>query len=191
MKKKLIFEDGSVAKIRSATNLSSESDVTISDGEMTIYVNQPWHCGEFSGRKSQIKIVNANSKEELIDIKTDKGIYALEIDHFAEAFFNEELESTLLPHNDSHGNMIALDQWRRELKVVYDDDRGEKRKVSVISRKEFELVCNLHRTYYKHNLSNPCTCNPKQINQWIADLNKIWENYLLGMKLKFHQLIRN
>ena len=73
-------------------------------------------------------------EEELIDIKTDKGIYALEIDHFAEAFFNEELESTLLPHNDSHGNMIALDQWRRELKVVYNDDRGEKRKVSVISR---------------------------------------------------------
>ena len=132
----LIFEDGSVAKIRSATNLSSESDVTISDGEMTIYVNQPWHCGEFTGRKSQIKIVKANGEEELIDIKTDKGIYALEIDHFAEAFFNEELESTLLPHNDSHGNMIALDQWRRELKVVYDDDRGEKRKVSVISRND-------------------------------------------------------
>ena len=130
----LIFEDGSVAKIRSATNLSSESDVTISDGEMTIYVNQPWHCGEFTGRKSQIKIVNANDEEELIDIKTDKGIYALEIDHFTEAFFSEELESTLLPHNDSHGNMIALDQWRRELKVVYNDDRGEKRKVSVISR---------------------------------------------------------
>ena len=132
----LIFEDGSVAKIRSATNLSSESDVTISDGEMTIYVNQPWHCGEFTGRESQIKIVNANDEEELIDIKTDKGIYALEIDHFTEAFFNEELESTLLPHNDSHGNMIALDQWRRELKVVYDDDRGEKRKVSVISRND-------------------------------------------------------
>ena len=32
--------------------------------------------------------------------------------------------------------MIALDQWRRELKVVYDDDRGEKRKVSVISRND-------------------------------------------------------
>ena len=49
-------------------------------------------------------------------------------------------------------------------------------KKSVISRKEFEMVCNLHRTYYKHNLSNPCTCNSKKINQWIADLNKIWEN---------------
>ena len=72
----LIFEDGSVANIKSATNLSSESDVTISDGEMTIYVNQPWHCGEFTGRESQIKIVNANDEEELIDIKTDKGIYA-------------------------------------------------------------------------------------------------------------------
>ena len=32
--------------------------------------------------------------------------------------------------------MIALDTWRRELKVVYDDDRGEKRKVAVVAQNE-------------------------------------------------------
>ena len=32
--------------------------------------------------------------------------------------------------------MIALDTWRRELKVVYDDDRGEKRKVAVVAQIE-------------------------------------------------------
>ena len=42
------------------------------------------------------------------------------------------IESYLLPHNDSHGNMIALDSWRKDLKVVYDDDRGEKRRISII-----------------------------------------------------------
>jgi len=46
----LIFEDGSKCRIKSATNLSSESDVIISDGETTIIVNQPWHCGEFTDR---------------------------------------------------------------------------------------------------------------------------------------------
>ena len=132
----LLFEDGSKAHIQSATNLSTDSAVSISDGESTILIDQPWHCGEFTGRKSVIKIIDSNGKEELIEVKTDKGIYALEIDHFTEAYFNEAIETSLLPHNDSHGNMIALDTWRRELKVIYDDDRGEKRKVAVVAQNE-------------------------------------------------------
>ena len=79
---KLKFEDGSSAEVKSATNLSSESDVEITDGNTKIIVNQPWHCGEFTDRKSQIKIIDSNNNEEIVDISTDKGIYALEIDHF-------------------------------------------------------------------------------------------------------------
>jgi hypothetical protein len=49
-------------------------------------------------------------------------------------------------------------------------------KKSTISREEFEMVCNLHRKIYGHNLPNPCTCNPKQINKWIQELNIVWNN---------------
>jgi len=49
-------------------------------------------------------------------------------------------------------------------------------KKSVISRQEFELVCQLHAKYYEHKLHYPCTCSPKEINKYIQDLNKIWEN---------------
>ena len=49
-------------------------------------------------------------------------------------------------------------------------------KKSVISRPEFELGCQLHAKYYEHKLHYPCTCNPKEINKYIQDLNKIWEN---------------
>lgn len=129
----LIFEDGSKAEIKSATNLSSESEVIISDGETTIIVNQPWHCGEFTDRQSEIKIINSSGAEEIIEISSDKGIYALEIDHFTQNFNNKNIESHTLPHNDSHGNMITLDSWRRALKVVYEEDRGEKRKTPIIS----------------------------------------------------------
>jgi hypothetical protein len=45
-----------------------------------------------------------------------------------------------------------------------------------ITNAEFELVCNLHAKYYKHNYYKPCTCNPKVIKQWIKDLNVIWNN---------------
>ena len=130
----LVFEDGSVAKVKSATNLSTTSDVEITDGQTTVVIDQPWHCGEFTDRKSQIKIRKANGDEELIDITTDKGLYALEIDHFSETFKDQNIESNLIPHNDSHGNMIALDTWRKALKVVYDEDRGERRKLPIISQ---------------------------------------------------------
>ena len=131
---KLVFEDGSLAEIKSATNLSSASDVEISDGKTTVVLNQPWHCGEFTERKSQITLKQSNGDEESIDITTDKGLYALEIDHFSENLKNHNTESDLIPHNDSHGNMIALDTWRKELKVVYDEDRGERRQLPIISQ---------------------------------------------------------
>ena len=140
----LRFEDGSTAEVRSATNLNTESEVEISDGNFKMIVNQPWHCGEFTDRKSLIKIIDNNEEEELIDIVTDKGLYALEIDHFSENFKNKNIESSLIPHNDSHGNMITLDTWRRELKVIYDDDKGEVRRVPIVPKeKEDEFLPSL------------------------------------------------
>ena len=129
---KLKFEDGSVAEIKSATNKQTETDVVISDNQLSLIVNQPWHCGEFTDRKSDIRILNKDGTEEKYEIETEKGLYAMQIDHFSELFNNRSIESLLIPHNDSHGNMISLDSWRKELKVFYKEDRGETRKTPII-----------------------------------------------------------
>jgi aryl-alcohol dehydrogenase-like predicted oxidoreductase/predicted dehydrogenase len=129
---KLKFEDGSVAEIKSATNKQTETDVVISDNQLSLIVNQPWHCGEFTDRKSEIRILNKDGTEEKYEIETEKGLYAIQIDHFSELFNNRSIESLLIPHNDSHGNMISLDSWRKELKVFYKEDRGETRKTPII-----------------------------------------------------------
>ena len=129
---KLKFEDGSVAEIKSATNKQTETDVVISDNQLSLIVNQPWHCGEFTERKSDIIVLNKDGTEEKYEIETDKGLYAIQIDHFSELFNNRSIESSLIPHNDSHGNMISLDSWRKELKVFYKEDRGETRKTPII-----------------------------------------------------------
>ena len=129
---KLKFEDGSVAEIKSATNKQTETDVVISDNKLSLIVNQPWHCGEFTDRKSDIRILNKDGTEEKYEIETEKGLYAIQIDHFSELFNNRSIESLLIPHNDSHGNMISLDSWRKELKVFYKEDRGETRKTPII-----------------------------------------------------------
>ena len=129
---KLKFEDGSVAEIKSATNKQTETDVIISDSQLSLIVNQPWHCGEITERKSDIIVLNKDGTEEKYEIETEKGLYALQIDHFSELFNNRSIESSLIPHNDSHGNMISLDSWRKELKVFYKEDRGETRKTPII-----------------------------------------------------------
>ena len=129
---KLKFEDGSVAEIKSATNKQTDTDVVISDNQLSLIVNQPWHCGEFTERKSDIRILNKDGTEEKYEIETEKGLYAIQIDHFSELFNNRSIESSLIPHNDSHGNMISLDSWRKELKVFYKEDRGETRKTPII-----------------------------------------------------------
>jgi hypothetical protein len=46
---------------------------------------------------------------------------------------------------------------------------------NVLSKEEFVLVCELHAKYYKHKYYKPCTCSPKKIKSWIAQLNDIYE----------------
>ena len=125
---KLIFEDGSIAMIASATNLETNSDVTITDGNNTLILDQPWHCGEFTNRTSSIILKDKAGNQEVFEIKTEKDLYAIEIEHFTELLLRSELESQIIPHADSHGNMIALDAWRKEVGVIYSQDQPENRK---------------------------------------------------------------
>ena len=121
----LTFEDGSTAHIKSATNLASESTVTIKDASNTLIINQPWHCGEYTERTSSLELQLGSNEFETIEISTEKGIYAIEIEHFEELIESESIESNIVPHNDSHGNMIALDRWRKGSGVYYESDKGE------------------------------------------------------------------
>ena len=42
---------------------------------------------------------------------------------------------------------------------------------NTITKDQFELICQLHAKYYKHSYYKPCTCSPKTIKTWIAQLN--------------------
>lgn len=48
-------------------------------------------------------------------------------------------------------------------------------KKSTISHDEYLLVCRLHSTYFNHKYHEPCKCNPKEIKQWINQLNELYE----------------
>ena len=46
---------------------------------------------------------------------------------------------------------------------------------NVLSKEEFTMVCELHAKYFNHTFYKPCTCSPKTIKSWIAQLNDIYE----------------
>ena len=63
-------------------------------------------------------------------------------------------------------NSDDYDKW-----TEYNSGTG-----SYLTREEFKLVCDLHARYKNHKYYEPCTCRPKQIKQWIKELNDIYDN---------------
>jgi hypothetical protein len=45
---------------------------------------------------------------------------------------------------------------------------------NVVSKQEFNKICELHAQYFNHELYKPCTCNSKKVQRWIDDLNKLY-----------------
>ena len=47
---------------------------------------------------------------------------------------------------------------------------------------EFEMVCKFHAEYHNHRYYKPCSCSPRTINTWIAQLNDIYARGFQGHK---------
>lgn len=45
---------------------------------------------------------------------------------------------------------------------------------SKLNQKQFKLLCDLHAKYYKHRYYEPCSCRPKEIRMWIADIERLY-----------------
>jgi hypothetical protein len=46
---------------------------------------------------------------------------------------------------------------------------------SKLRKGEYDMICELHAKYYKHSFYKPCTCSPRTVNKWVAQLNDIYE----------------
>ena len=54
-------------------------------------------------------------------------------------------------------------------------EKFREKKRNSITQGELETISRLHAKYFNHSFYKPCTCNPKTINKWIADLNMYYE----------------
>ena len=129
---KLEFSNGSIAQISSSINQILPNTVIIKNQRTTLEVVEPWRCGEDVGRKSSIFLSHEGKKEE-IQFNEPIGIFTFEIDHFSEVLLSGSIESNLVSHSDSHGNMIWLDTWRKSIGVYYSEDKPTKREKQMSS----------------------------------------------------------
>ena len=129
---KLEFSNGSSAQISSSINQILPNKVIIKNQRTTLEVVEPWRCGEDVGRKSSIFLSHEGKKEE-IQFNETIGIFTFEIDHFSEVLLSGSIESNLVSHSDSHGNMIWLDAWRKSIGVYYSEDKPTNREKQMSS----------------------------------------------------------
>ena len=47
-------------------------------------------------------------------------------------------------------------------------------KKSTITAAELKKISELHSEYFKHKFVLPCSCNPKQIQSWVNDINTLY-----------------
>ena len=131
---KLEFVNGSKALISSAINKTMENSVRIFNDEKSLFISEPWQCGEQNNRQSNIIFKKEGKEDQVIEFKEDKGVFTHEIDHFVGLINKKEKESKKISHADSHGNMIWLDAWRKKVGVFYSADNAENREFSLLGK---------------------------------------------------------
>ena len=45
---------------------------------------------------------------------------------------------------------------------------------NTVEDSEYRMISQLHATYFNHKVNYPCKCNPKIIQSYIDDLNKLF-----------------
>jgi hypothetical protein len=47
-------------------------------------------------------------------------------------------------------------------------------KSNTLKQNEFKMICEIHAEVFAHPYHEPCTCSPKRIKEWIAQINKVY-----------------
>ena len=120
----LTFEGGIVAQLQTAVRVPLRNDVVITGTEGRLELPEPWfgmgNAGPVDGR---IDLVRPNGERESIAVPNDRWLYAIEADEVAAHIEDGEAPSMSL--DDTLGNMITLDRWRRAIGLVYEAERPE------------------------------------------------------------------
>ena len=115
----IIFSDSIEAKISCAINENFSNDLVISNGEKSIAVNQPWHCGQFQDGRSSILVTTPDLGKQEISFIDELGLFTRQIEHASSCILQQKAESEFITHTETQSNMFWLDQWREKMSIEY------------------------------------------------------------------------
>lgn len=124
----LKFENDIVAQLSTGVQLNQDNSVRIYGSDGWIHIPSPWFCGSENGGK--IIVHKGNEPQEFT---TEAGnLYSWEAETVAA--YVEKREAPQMSPDDSLGNMKTLDQWRKAIGLVYDEEKPENYKRTVANR---------------------------------------------------------
>ncbi len=95
--------------------------VRVWGSEGYILVHGPWFPG---GEDSEILLYrNGQAEPERIVVNADAPLYSVEADTVARHIADHQAPSPCMTWADSLGNMQALDRWRRDIGLVFDNEK--------------------------------------------------------------------
>jgi len=123
----------SVAVLRFAGDLLAQvsaSITTIQDNTLRIYgtegridVPAPWFCSGKTGGRSTIVVTSRQGEVDTITVDTEKWLYEIEADNFADAIAAGGVSWPSPTLDDTIGTMQALDAWRAAVGLTYPSEK--------------------------------------------------------------------
>ncbi len=121
----LDFDGPLVATITCGNQVDIASRVRIWGSEGQAELTNPWQPATFRGPGQLLVQSGGNTEPETHVIATNRPLYALEADGFAQALRTGQIPAPLMGPEDSVGNMRVLDAWRHAIGLKFDQDQED------------------------------------------------------------------
>ncbi|KAG1138386.1 hypothetical protein G6F37_005310 [Rhizopus arrhizus] len=120
----LAFEGGMTAQLFTGIFCDGDSSVEILGDQGSLKVQNLWRPDLKQLGPVEIELRVYGKEKEIIPIKLEEtDIYAIEADAVADAVFQGKLECKYMTWKDSIGQVRAVDNWRKEIGLVYKEDQ--------------------------------------------------------------------
>ncbi len=133
----LKFPSNIVAQVSTGVQIGQDNSARIYGSQGWIHIPDPWIPSR-DGSPVYI-VLNKGGKAKKIKVTPDAPLYALEADAVANAVNMKRIEGMppAMTWDDTLGNMKTLDAWRKEIGLVYDQEKADapQMKKTVTNRK--------------------------------------------------------
>ena len=116
------FDGGITARLSCGVALDEPINASVSGTEGRLFIPFPWKPSPQGGVTELHLYKSGDDSPEIINVSTEKYLYGAEADAVAEGVKQKEAVYPAMSIDDTLALMRSLDQWRKEIGLVYDGE---------------------------------------------------------------------